>query len=67
MEYCDGCDLFNLSLTFFINWETAIDFAYKIVRGINDLHKFSISHRDLKPENIFVMSQKNEETDIIEY
>ncbi|KAL4431871.1 hypothetical protein ABPG74_012683 [Tetrahymena malaccensis] len=67
MEYCDMCDLFSFSLTFWINWQTAIEFGYQIACGINDLHKFNITHRDLKPENIFVSSRKNDETQKIEY
>ncbi|KAL4469196.1 hypothetical protein ABPG72_008936 [Tetrahymena utriculariae] len=67
MEFCDLCDLFSFSLTFWINWQTAIEFGYQIACGINDLHKVNITHRDLKPENIFVSSHKNDETQKIEY
>ncbi|EAR83826.2 Serine/Threonine kinase domain protein (macronuclear) [Tetrahymena thermophila SB210] len=67
MEFCDMCDLFSFSLTFWINWQTAIEFGYQIACGINDLHRFNITHRDLKPENIFVSSHKNDETKKIEY
>lgn len=55
MEYCEGTDLFMLSLNdptgLLTHWK---EMFTQICLGVRYLHKHGIAHRDLKPENILV-------------
>lgn len=64
-ELLKGGELFKrLTTVSQFTEQQAADIIYQVMRGLNYMHKQSITHRDMKPENILLVSEDPDNFDI---
>jgi serine/threonine protein kinase len=68
MEYCEGGDLFTLTMKENPIAESRARYMFKqILEGIQHLHKLNIIHRDIKLENILLKDKGSDEIKITDF
>jgi serine/threonine protein kinase/Tfp pilus assembly protein PilF len=65
MEYVEGRSLKDLIQKKNLSFNSAIEIAIQIGKGLNEAHQIGIVHRDIKPENILL--NKNGDVKILDF